>query len=276
MLRFEPIPPAIPEIYRHLACCPDSAAAALVRLVDAQKTSHSNQIIGHLIAFSDGELTGPAAPLLHWLVEQPMELANAVRLFWVLFRPDVYLGKQAAINNVALGGPDRLFLLRRLSGRIEAGKYPRGVLGLSARQSKLLKIALVQQTQEARFHGWDQMTDAGFVIPDVCLMPLTGNLLSPVLPASLVLPVVRGSAAQVEGARWAESYLKRAVADDLDLPEAVDELALLKRNNRRAGLAMSLVLGLASLGATHLAGKSDLGAPPMPVQIATVQIATVR
>lgn len=270
MLRFEPLPPVISEIYRHLASYPDSGAAALVRLVEAQDEAHRSAVIGHLIAASEGDLRGTAAPLLHWLVEQPLELANAIRLFWVLFRPDVYLGKQAAINNVVLGGPDRLVLLRRLAKRMEAGTYPRGPLGVSARQSKLLKIALVQQTQEARFRGWDQMKDAAFTIPEVCLMPLTGQMLGTILLGQLtpVSPSAPLSAAQTEAARWAESHLRQAVTADQDLPEATDELAQLRRNNRRAGAAMCVVLGLASLGAVQMMGQ---GVSSAPVQIANIR-----
>lgn len=267
MPRFEPLPPVIPEIYRHLASYPDSGAAALVRLVEAQDETRKSDVIGHLIAASDGDLRGPAAPLLHWLVEQPLELANAIRLFWILFQPDVYLGKQAAINNVVLGGPDRLALLCRLSDRIEAGTYPRGPLGVSARQSKLLKIALVQQTQEARFRGWDQLKDAAFPIPEVCLMPLTGKMLGKVKLGQLTAiphhtPL---SAAQTEAVRWAESHLRQAVTADQDLPEATDELALMRRNNRRVSVAMCVVLGLASFGALQIMGS---GASSTPVQIA--------
>lgn len=270
MLRFQPLPPEISDIRQHL---PQASAEARA-LVDMMR-GQSETVISQVIAGLAGRLDGPHLELSHWLVAQPMELATAIRLFWALYRPGHYVGLAAAINDRVAAGPDRLHLLKTLSENIAAGAYPRGGLGISPRQSKLLKIQLVQQTQEARFRGWDQLRDAGFDIPEACLMPLTGRMLCPIAAGEALHVWPKQCdwpTGQHAAYAWAAEHLTALARAGSDLPEAQPA-----QPQRRgfAGPAQALVVSAGLVGMAGLVAGEVLhdAQQTLPVtQVASLQL----
>lgn len=246
------------------------SASALIALLRGQ----DQDVLGHVINATEGRMIGPEGRLLAWLVDQPLELANAVRLFWALWRPEVYVvhGQHEAAGGQA--NADRRALLRRLSQRIAAGSYPKGALGLTARQAKHLRLRLVQDTEQARHAGWDPLQDAAFEIPDACLAPLPGRALTRIAPQRISVAMVGADPlapvpSALEPHIWAVGYLRHSLAKAQDLPEAADEARAIAGSNRRVSM-----VGLAVLaGALVIVGIGiESSLRPAPQHLAQAEV----
>lgn len=153
---------------------PKAYAMALIDLLSRQ----SQDVLGHVILSQANPARRLPDQVLCWLQDQPLERANAIRLFWALFDRDLFLYGRKNSWTLDSGAALQLDLLCAVNSKLAAGAYPKGDLGISARESKILKIQFVEDTRDAVLEGWDQARDASFDIADACLMPLLGRKLA--------------------------------------------------------------------------------------------------
>lgn len=107
---------------------PEAPEMRMIRWIETQgQDVWGRAILGAELGDGDG-LEGEARFLL-WLVDQKLDLANAIRLFWKLYVPDVLLpGKDT--------DPVRAAALKAILTRHSVGGYPMGRIGLGRAEAR--------------------------------------------------------------------------------------------------------------------------------------------
>ncbi|MEO0991593.1 MAG: hypothetical protein AAFX00_11650, partial [Pseudomonadota bacterium] len=251
MLRFDHIEADYQVTEAFMEANPVEPVTHFVRWLSVQ----DQHVWAQVILSFDGRADTDEEVFVFWLIDQPLELASAIRLFWKLFDPDIYLGREAIINNEEQGGPRVFAALRTLSDRIAEGYYEHGQLGIPKDEARYYRLNLKNETRAAIADGWTAKNDASFHIPARCVEPLSGMMpeKATLRPVTLPRDTARYSGVgedHVTAGEYLSAAIARAPAEYARMMARLKALAPL---DRKKNLIPAICIGAATASAAAAA-----------------------
>ncbi|MDQ2088498.1 hypothetical protein [Marimonas arenosa] len=154
-----------------LSAYPDEPVAIQARWLEGQ----GQDAIANCILASDGAGAAGDEDYLLWLVDRKLDRANAIRLFWKLYRPASYAANHAGAIADTSDDPRLLAAAEVVIDRFERGYYPEGELGLSEDEARRYQLDWEGGLAAATGKGFDPDHHARYRIPAAFFRPLPGR-----------------------------------------------------------------------------------------------------
>ncbi|WP_102223150.1 hypothetical protein [Acidimangrovimonas sediminis] len=215
-----------------------SVTAMSIRWLETQ----GQDVWGHAILGAAGEPTREEERFLFWMVDQKIDRANAIRLFWKLYRPGLQYGPATESPGAAVV----LAALRALIARFELGSFPRGQTGIGRREARFYRLSW-QGGRRALGRAAREGTPA-FDIPKALFQPQPGRALEPQPTIRPVGPAPEWMDTPEEGRFALAGQKLRRLVGDLSRAEAARMQARLQVEARRARLRYSAAAVVAAAG----------------------------
>lgn len=152
----------------------DAAAPSsmMIRWLETQ----DQEVWGRAILGAEGSGQGEEAFLL-WMVDRKLDRANAIRLFWKLYRPEYFLGQESHVNDTGRDGPKVFAALKAILSRFSLGRYPEGMSGLSKDEARYYRLIWRDGIAQAVKDGFDAKRGGAFQIPAAFFQAQPGRAL---------------------------------------------------------------------------------------------------
>lgn len=150
---------------------PDAPWAMLARWIETQR----QDVWGRAILGSDGDLSDPRNRFLVWMIGRKMDRANAIRLFWRLYRPELYLLPEDGAGARTSEDIAALTALRAILARFAVSGYPCGQLGIGRDEARYYRLRWREGL--AGLKGRQPSGATAFAIPAEFFQPQPGRAL---------------------------------------------------------------------------------------------------
>ncbi|GHE01318.1 hypothetical protein U879_15105 [Defluviimonas sp. 20V17] len=151
---------------------PTAPWAMMIRWLETQR----QDVWGRMILGADTDLAGAEGLCLLWMIRCKMDRANAIRLFWRLFRPELYL-RPADAGPLPEADAATLAALRAIVSRFGVSAYPTGQLGLGRAEARYYRLRFRAGLAALGGRRARRNRQAAFEIPPAFFQPLPGRAL---------------------------------------------------------------------------------------------------
>ena len=255
MLDFNPAPPSrcVVSDADRLAE-PQAPWAMTIRWLETQR----QDVWGQAILASSGDLSDPEGRVLLWMIGRKMDRANAIRLFWRLYRPELSLPPgdgdtpaRPAEDDIALAA------LKAIIARFNVSGYPNGQLGLGRDEARYYRLRYRAGLAAA---GDRRGRKSALEIPAAFFQPHPGRALE---QAPTIRPV--GPAPEWMGTETEDTYricgerLRDLVSGPASRRFGAEMRARLRKERNESWIIRGAAGGITALAAMIYVSGGDMG-----------------
>jgi hypothetical protein len=231
---------------------PAAPWAMMIRWLETQR----QDVWGRMILGADTDLASAEGRCLQWMIPRQMDRANAIRLFWRLYQPELQLPEDGARLSVA--DMVTLTALRAILSRFGVSAYPAGQLGLGRAEARYYRLRYRAGLAALGGRRARRGRQAAFEIPPAFFQPLSGRALEAAPTIRPVGPMPAWMGTETEAAfRACGTRLRQMVAGEAGHSFG-DEMRARLRAARRAAMMRGTAGGITAVAAMVQVSGGDM------------------